>query len=463
MNKDALRRMYEHTLPLFGLSIGNDDFLNTYSVQQDYSRNFIPMMVAEMGVIYPTDEVLREGKWNDRVAFHPLSESATRGVSPMIISMTAAYKFKLYQNLFFAATMFCKLAKDNKDGTVKHISPDLTIALSKLPKTIDDKSIAFISKVFQADNGTDQEVVKVYLKKNGSINGTDFKRTCTIYFPLIEALDTALENKGNTVWGVQAARKSDLELFRAIMEIILPDCSDENRYAYGSFAGSAPYFDALLRGVIKVQESLNHFLTLTGKHIPDSIRSTIFADIDWIDDIQDFKTYRNILGPLRYNEGDMESEDDEPEVKSYTRHTTEDDETPDFSERAKQNQKRVNTITTKPGYGQRRHFDDTLTEAERTNPEKAEYDERRASRRNEREDRRYDSRRDDRRDDYRRDDRRYDDRRGSRRDDRDYDDRRGSRRDDRDYDDRRSSWSDRAERNDRSDRGRGRNSRRGRR
>lgn len=376
MNKDALRKFYESLLPILGLEIGSDDFLNTFSINQENEKEFCPMMVNNLPVIFPTDSVLREGKWKDRVGFHPLSESVTRGISPVMVSMSTAMKFKFFQSIFYIGVALINVAKESREGTLKNLPAKLVEALGKLPKTVDAKTLAFFSKVITASNETDQAVLKVCIKRNGSILGTDYKRTASIYFPIYEQLVEAIAEKKTEFWGVTAARKTDLVVVKELLEIILPDIDDENRYAVGTFASTAPYLDALMRAAIKVQDSMNNAMELLDKHMPASLRSAFHASTDWIEETEDLGSLRNVIPPLRFNEGEI-TEEEEKQRETDTRpvrpmKAERSSEIPDFSAKANNAMKRASEAKGPPQKFGRRYIDNSLTEEERRNPEKAE-------------------------------------------------------------------------------------------
>lgn len=464
MNKDALRKFYESFLPVLGLSIDDHDFINSFFLDSEGNKEPMPMMVNNMGVIFPTDSVLREGKWNDRVGFHPISESVTRGISPMLVSMRTALRFKIFQAIFFIGSNLIRVTKESREGAIKNMPANLVEALGKLPKTVDAKTLSFFSKVIAADNEKERAVVKICIKRNGSILGTDYKRTTSVYFPIYEELVKAIDDKESEFWGITAARKSDLSVVKEILEIILPDIDDENRYSVGTFVNVAPYLDCFIRAGASVQDSLNGAMDLLGSYIPSNVRAAFHASTDWVEELSDNREMRNIIPPLKFNEGEITEEEQReretsniPERPTRTEKST---EIPDFSAKGSNHVKRASEVKAPSQGGGRRYVDNSLTDEERRDPVRAER--RHSSSRDD--DDYYDRDRDNRRDRGRgrdRDDRR-DDRRDSRRD---RDDRgrsrdRGRDRDDRD--DRRggSTWSSRSSRN-RDDRDR--DSRRGRR
>lgn len=425
MNKDALRKYYESFLPVIGLDIGDDDFLRAFTLDTEGEKIGLPMLVNNLGVIFPTDGVLREGKWTDRVGFHPLSESITRGVSPMLIACSAAARYKIYQAIFHIGANLIRVAKESHEGTIKNMPPKLVEALGTLPKTVDAKSLSFFSKVLAADNDKDRSVVKICIKRNGTILGQDYKRITSTYFPIYDQLVEAIENKESEFWGVTAARKSDIVLIKEVIEIILPDVDDENRYCSGSHVNVAPYLDSFIRSLSRVQDSLNNAMDLLGTYIPSNIHAAFHASTDFIEELGDNRDLRNIIPPLKFNEGEItEDEERERETSNIVSRPERSSAIPDFETKGNDRMKRASEIKPSTGGGGRRYIDNTLTEQERTDPVRAE--------------RRHSSRDED--DDYyRRDDR-----------DRGRDRDRGSSRD-RDRDDRSRSSRDRGR--DRDDRG----------
>lgn len=428
MNKDAIRKFYESFMPTLGLDIGNDDFIRAFTLDAEGEKIPHPILVNNLGLIFPTDGVLREGKWEDRVGFHPLSESITRGVSPVLIACQSALRYKIYQAIFHIGSNLIRVTKESHEGSIKNMPARLVEALGSLPKTVDAKSLTFFAKVFAADNDKDQAVVKICIKRNGVILGQDYKRITSIYFPIYDQLLKAIEKKENEFWGVTAARKSDLVLLKEVLEIILPDIDDENRYCAGTMVNVAPYLDAFIRSGAKVQDSLNNAMDLLNNYIPSNVRAAFHASTDWVEELEDNKGMRNIIPALRFNEGEISEEEDKERKEGIeTVRPSRNDkglDIPDFQAKASDRTRRASEIKApQQQQGGRRYVDNSLTKEERIDPVRAE--KRHSSRYDDEDDYyRNDNRRDSRdsRDRDRSRDRRDDNRRDSRRD-RDYDDR----------------------------------------
>lgn len=460
MNKDALRKFYEQMLSICGLSIGDDDFLNTFYFDEDNNPQPAPMMVNGLGVIFPTDGVLREGKWKDRVGFHPLSESGTRGASPVLLSTAASMRFKIYQSIVQMGIALLKVTRDSRDGTVKNLPANLVEVLGSLPKTVDNKTLSFFCKVMAKSNDTDQAVVKICIKRNGSIQGTEYKRTTSIYFPIYEQLLTAIEKKEGEFWGIPAARKTDLVVVKELLEILMPDISDPDRYSAGSFNAVTPYLDCFIQAAGKAQDSINYTLELLDKYIPSTIRSNLQADTTWMEEETNYRDLRKVVPPLKFNEGEITEEEEKERTSDTTRvrpiRPEKSTEIPDFGAKAANTVRRVSEQTApRQPQGGRRYIDNSLTDEERRDPDRAER--RMSSDRYHADEDRYEYRGRRGRDD---DDRRRGDRgRDSRRDDRDNQGR------GRGWDeDRRSGsggWLDRLHEDERYESDRGRGNRRG--
>lgn len=377
MNKDALRKFYENVLPVVGLDIGSDDFLYTYSIDKSNEKEPIVMMVNNLPVIFPTDSVLREGKWNDRIGFHPLSESVTRGISPVLLSMATTMKFKMIQAVFHIGLALLNVTKESREGNIKNLPAKLVESLGTLPKTVDAKTITFFSKIFAGYNDTDKAIMKICIKRNGSILGTDYKRTTAFYFPIYDQLCEAIDEKKTEFWGINAQRKSDLVVIKELLEIILPDIDDENRYAAGTFVSTAPYLDSFIRAGVKVQESLNNAMEMLDKHISSTLRSHLYAATEWVEELEDLKDLRNVVPPLRFNEGEITEEEQRAREadtrKVEPKRIEKSADIPDFNAKGTNSVKRASEVnaSTGGGYG-RRYIDNSLTDEERRNPELAE-------------------------------------------------------------------------------------------
>ena len=253
----------------------------------------IPIVINERRLVLPTQEVLATYNASAQVAFQPLGESVLRGESEVIRRLRELVWMRVNRVLAEVLDVVA-LNASTVDATLR---PDQVKLTSMLPNA-DESLVKSLDKILKKIKpGTDFELVRIYLKRNGRVGTTDYKRLASVSFPIMDQLNS----HDDMVWGVKV-RKRDKAQLRDLMLHLLPNCETEHGYSYGSNSPTAPYFDALIHAFYNVLKPLNTTTYLFRKQLDIG---EIHSNMDWIDACKDLSIYRSILPVLSGNDGDL--------------------------------------------------------------------------------------------------------------------------------------------------------------
>lgn len=265
-----------------------------------------PAVVKDMGerrLTLPTREVLRQGDWSNRVAFHPLAENVYRGESPVLKKLKSYVNFRLNTVAMVLLVELAEIAA-NKDYHEK-LSPKQSGILDVLPKATDKTVKAFTKLIGGINTNSPKKLINIYLKHGGKYKGEDCSRLATVAFPVMDEA----KSDDLTVFGTKFPSRKDFGYFFALMDYILPENQVTETYSYGSRSMEAPYFDALMHAYIKVARQLNKITRLFRKHLdnPDDL----LIDTKWEEELANLSTYRGLIPGLEGNDGELSIEDKE--------------------------------------------------------------------------------------------------------------------------------------------------------
>lgn len=265
-----------------------------------------PAVVKDMGerrLTLPTREVLRQGDWSNRVAFHPLAENVYRGESPVLKKLKSYVNFRLNTVAMVLIVELAEIAA-NKDYHSK-LSPKQGDILDVLPRATEKTVKAFTKLVSSINTNSPKKLINIYLKHGGKYKGEDCSRLATVAFPVMDEV----KSDDLTVYGVKFPSRKDYESFFALMDFILPENRGTEAYSYGSHSLEAPYFDALMNAYVKVARQLNKITRLFRKHLenPDEL----LIDVKWEEELKNLSFYRGLIPGLEGNDGELSVEEKE--------------------------------------------------------------------------------------------------------------------------------------------------------
>jgi len=267
----------------------------------DKGQGPVPYALAERELVLPTPAFLKNPQWDSQVAFHPLSESISRGESEVIqfcVRMICSKVMGTYLGLYEALLMTA--VKDSQATPPTPGQGKYLAGLGNTTPALLEKFSKILGKTrILRGEGEDRRAISLFLKRGGAINGERFARVCVVGFPLYEAICKAEEVKPHQVFGVQLTAK-ELGVLKTVHEVLLPG-SDDGVYSAGTNSTTAPYFVALTSAYTNLAEQLNKAV----KTFQRSFKSLKPIDTSWFigDNLNE---YRNVIPPMPFNEGEIE-------------------------------------------------------------------------------------------------------------------------------------------------------------
>ena len=203
-------------------------------------------------LVLPTQEILRNGNWDEIVAFHPFCESILLGQSEILNLYTLFVADKIYvttQGLLASIITLALDPKAQKKLSMDQVAIinkfDITDAVQTLAKAVADKCTNTTGK---------HPLLSIRLDRGGELNHEKFSRTCKLITHVINT-----ENPCGVTSGGIGARAT----LKALYEYILP-----TKLHVGSNSTVAPYFTALLECFYQAAIHLNVIVESLGVHTP---------------------------------------------------------------------------------------------------------------------------------------------------------------------------------------------------
>ena len=305
---DTLLEFYAKLLSDVGVFDKDGGGLLFYNHAVDDAR---PVTINGTRLCLPTRELVRDGDWNARTAFHPLSEQINQGPSPVLNAFKSYVTEVLKGRFQVIALELAELAADAK----RHKA--LTTKSAKFLTGLvgfDDTTATALHKVFkQVSEVPEKRMIGIFLQNGGTPGAL---RSCNVAFPI---LDGAESEQTEEFFGVKMPRKTkDKQLIVTLLQYVLGNAKD---YASEVKISDAPYFETLLLSFQALAKRVNGLIDLHGKACPDL--QALRFDLEWAVWLEDFNTFVEKYGvavpALPGNVGfDPEPEDDEEvaEVRS---------------------------------------------------------------------------------------------------------------------------------------------------
>lgn len=289
-----IRDLYKAILEATG-AIVNDDGLVSMTLPGEEP---IPLMVKEKRLAMPTEKLLNAGAFNpdgSLIAFHPICENVVLNPSPVLQQLEKMMAFKLSLSLRELFVQLVAVAADPKQH--KKLKMKAHGLLSALPDA-DERTRNDLTKIFESTTATGQKkLLSLYVRSGGMFNGEKVSRLGRFFPSVVDQLD---EEK-RSVLGV-SLRKADVPAFLALVEYVLPEYKDPDKYAAPSNALVAPTFHALVKVYGKVANQINKVVDIHAAQLddPDALR----IDTDWLESVHDLTPYRELIPVLPGNDGE---------------------------------------------------------------------------------------------------------------------------------------------------------------
>ena len=260
-----------------------------------HGTQVIPLTIDKRRLVLPVDDLLREGRWDEYIAFHPMSEKANRGESPvlkafkayLVLRLAAPFKYLLKELMHFASSP--KLHKGAKPA------PKAAEYL-KLLSGVDEKAYTAVLSIIKAmDKDPNNRLVSIYLKRGGT-GDDDYIRTAVVGFPILDEF----EREDDLVFGVKMSAKTKAAV-KVLIEYILGDEDARKMYTVGTKNLDAPYFHCLISAFYKLANRFNVLLERHKKQLPDAAEAMF--GLEWATMLDELAIYRGLIPTQNGNEG----------------------------------------------------------------------------------------------------------------------------------------------------------------
>lgn len=302
-----LNQLYKSILESLDMAVDDAGLISRV-----FDGEAIPAECQGKRLALPTPERIRSGNWEGLQPFHPVSESVTRGESPVIKRLRLFVNLRLTETICELMQNLVEIAADS-DAHGK-LDPNQAEFLTRAPDanqhTVDD----FEKVLRKASTSGPNRIVSVYLKRGGQLKGTKHSRLAVASFPVTDEF-----GDDKVIFGHTFRSKKNARAFQQIFDYLLPNAKDVEAYSYGSDSMTAPYFHALMMAYVKVAKQLNKTIRLFKKHLDDA--KELMIDVSWAKHMDNLAEYRDLIPTLSGNEGEPVAGDDGGEVQHH-RHAT---------------------------------------------------------------------------------------------------------------------------------------------
>lgn len=270
--------LYKSILSVAGLHADKDGMIS--AVVEDVT---LPFTMKSKRLVLPTQDQLRSSDWENRVIFHPLSENILRpGESEVLQKFRSAITIRLNFVLGHILEDLMVLATSTK--LHKKLSPDQADLLNVL-KDADERTLTNLQSILKSASSGKKygEIVHLFLKKNGIVNGKKHSRAGIVTFPLYDEII----NSEKSIYGTQV-RNKDRAAYKALFEFIFPTIDTEHSFDRGSNDDVAPFLDSLMKSVISITGPINSIIEQYHDFITNA--DSFMFESDWVETFDNLAT-----------------------------------------------------------------------------------------------------------------------------------------------------------------------------
>lgn len=288
-----LVKFYDTLLESLGCTIDEE----TREVFLSYDGEDVPVYVNKKRLVAINNSIVRNGLEPNQVAFHPLSESATAGMSEVHQWILMAINLKLNTYMSTAAVRLADIASNPE--LQSKLKPK-EISMFKNLTDVDGKLVSSVASIVDQMNVLDKSKVFVHVrcKRSGTLGGKSYGRVTYVTFPIIEELESGLID--GTVFDKTVRKKDVRAMIQIFKDIILNNRTDVLDFSSGNTTTTAPYLSSILTAFYNV---LNRFNSLQ-RAVGNLMKTTgLPADTNWFPDIGNFVELQKAVPQLDGNVG----------------------------------------------------------------------------------------------------------------------------------------------------------------
>lgn len=272
--------VYKSLLSTAGMSADTDGFISIRLAGTEKK----PFLVKGKRLVLPIEEQLRNSNFENRIVFHPLSESILRGESEVVTGFREALVKRLNFIIGYLSVSLLDLAVST--AVHSRFTPQQTEFLAKVKDT-DEKTVQCLQKITELMmvGDTSRTFVHLRVQKNGTVGNSKHRRVGIAYFPFYEEVKKVPAPKeANEIYGVKL-RKNDRETFKVLMEYIISGIENTNSWMFPSDSEIAPTMDALMKTLIAISDPINTTVDLFKDYVDGS--EDLYFNGDWEESFSD--------------------------------------------------------------------------------------------------------------------------------------------------------------------------------
>lgn len=262
-------------------------------LKKGVSRVIVPE-AKRLLLAMPTDQYLEDIDHEHYVTFHPLCESSLCAESPVIDFLRKHSARALGERALVLAGKLIEL------GVASDLHPEMNAKQMRvLAEAVADPKKVTITDFgkLQAGYVTVNNLFSLYVKRGGTFLDQTVMRVCTVRSPIMTQFSDALKT-------VNDSDKLTERSYTNVKKVLTYLCgpAQEGEFDHGTNNGVAPYLDALLQSVVKVQEHLNEIATTMKEFLGEDF-DFIYASTALIRKHKHFREYSAMIPVMPYNSG----------------------------------------------------------------------------------------------------------------------------------------------------------------
>lgn len=259
------------------------------------SGELTPVTISGLRLVLPTENILRNPKWNETIAFHPLSEDAISGESPVF------KRLKIYMDIRLSTTMIVLMkvllgvtADKSRHGNLDSRAISLLQSLDSVTsKAVDD--LDKLRRVLESVG--EKKLMHVRVQRSGKVKDKGYRRATLISYPIL----TEFDRDDDVVFGVKfSSKKSKREIASLFKWILDLDDSPIDRHSKGSDAKVAPGFHSLILAYASVMTRFAEIFDIFSNEL--EAYSDFKPVLNWVDDARDLSPFNYKIPALDGND-----------------------------------------------------------------------------------------------------------------------------------------------------------------
>lgn len=242
-------------------------------------------------------EVLRAGKKDDQIIFHPMSENVTRAESDVI---KALRDFIQWRNQYVGVLLITELGRvASTPSEHKNYPAKAKKYLQQVTDFDEGNYVTLLKLLKNIKPDPDRRVISLTLRQGSKTKDDGVVRSCHVHFPIFEDF----EKDDLVVFDTKMPSKKAKARIAKLFEIVFGDEETRKGFSYGSRNMDAPYLHSLLTVHARLAEHFNALVATHAKILGDDLTALLTTPLDWVPLLEDFATMRNLIPPQSGNEG----------------------------------------------------------------------------------------------------------------------------------------------------------------